>query len=209
MAQHNAREVICVFGQSGSGKTRWLQRFVKSQTRAIIIEGDFPDETDQFAGIRFDDYWEFHDYMKANYAGLFRARYSPRPEEFELMCTWAKEAGACALIIDEADRFIRQGDIDPVFSELVFRGRHFGDGAGVSLVLAVSDPMKLPIDVRRLATRMIIFNNTEPVDVKWLAEMFARDREWSERVPLLQPGTFIEWRKAEGCAEKTLAQVSA
>lgn len=194
MAQTNSRAVRAIFGLNGSGKTITARRMVEEVGRAMIVDGGFAE--DDFPGIRMGSFWEFHDYMKRNADGLFRVRFCPTRAEFPYVCRWAKEAGDCLLVVDEADRYLRLGDLDPEFMDLVMRGRHYGANAGVSLVIVAQNPMQVPIDVRRCSTSIIAFNNAEPADVEWLGKMMGRDME--PVFPMLKPGQYVEWVKAEG-----------
>ncbi len=207
MSQKNERYLHCIFGPVGYGKTRYNRRYLAKFSRAIIVEGDFPDEPDQYPGILLPDLSTFDDYMMKNMNGLFRARIAARPEDFPFICEWAKVAGDCALFVDEADRYLIPGRVDPAFMDLVARGRHYGRWQGVSLSVVTQNPMQIPIDVRRQATHMIIFNQAEPADKEWLGKLIGK--EWEEKCPLLQKFEFIEWEKGKGAVIKNLSEVGA
>lgn len=200
MAQANSRSVQSIFGLNGSGKTITARRIVEGSARAVIVDGGFQEE--DFPGVRVGDYWEFHAYMKANVDGLFRVRFCPTRAEFPFVCRWVREVGDCLFVVDEADRFLKLGDIDPEFMDLVMRGRHYGATAGVSLVIIAQNPMQVPIDVRRCSTSIIAFNNAEPADVEWLEKMVGKD--WAPVFPMLKPGHYVEWVKAVGAQRGVL-----
>lgn len=202
MAQSNTRKVHSVFGLNGSGKTLYTSRYISGAARVVIVDGGFRNEED-FRGIRMNSFWEFHDYMKRNARGLFRVRFCPTREEFPLVCAWVREVGDCFLVVDEADRFLRAGDLDEEFMDLVMRGRHYHN-EGVSLVVVAQNPMQVPIDVRRASTSIVAFNNAEPSDVEWLEKMMGK--EWGPKFPMLKPGHYIEWVKAEGARELILPE---
>jgi hypothetical protein len=207
MAQISRRDVVCVFGLAGSGKTRWARWYVRQQRRAIILEAGFAGEN-EYPGVKVPDFWSFHEYMNKNKDGVFRVRYAATPAEFPLVCEWAAVAGSLSLVVEEADRYLQQGCIPAEFLELTFRGRHFGDSDGVSIVVISLDPMKMPIDIRRQATRMVIFNTVEPGDVEWLSKVIGKD--WAEKCKALPAGRGLEWVKGgDGCREFTLEEIGA
>lgn len=188
------------------GKTRYVQSRVPEWTRAIFVEGGFESET-EFPGVKAECLRDLMDYLEDNQDGIFRVRYVPTGEEFPIVCDMAAAVGSCALVIDEADRFLRNRNLEPEFLELINRGRHFGhiDGQGVSLVCISANPFDFPIDFRRQITTAVIFNTAEPNDVEWLAKLFgATQREWAEKCSRLQPGQFVLWERGKGCTEGTL-----
>jgi hypothetical protein len=201
MTQKNQRDVLCIFGAAGMGKTRYVQRRMNEWTRAIIVEGGFSGEN-EYPGVKVETWRDFEDYLESHIDSLFRLRFVPSVPEFSLVCDWAGIVGSCALIIDEADRFLSNRVLEPEFIELVNRGRHFGDiaGRGVSLVCISANPFDFPIAFRRQITKAIIFNTAEPNDVEWLSKLFGSgQREWAEKCALLKPGEFVEWVRGEGC----------
>ncbi len=206
MSNHNNRAVLGVFGLAGSGKTRYSRKYLEEFPRAIIIEGGFPGER-EYPGRKVETLAEFNDFMLAHHEGLFQVRYVPAPEEFRWVCSWAREAGDCLLLIDEADRYLQTGKIAPEFMDLVARSRHYGKYMGVPLVVIAQNPMQIPIDVRRQSTSLIVFNTAEPADKEWLGKMMGK--EWEEKAPLLQPGEFIDWTKGQGATVKHLSEVGA
>jgi hypothetical protein len=201
MTQKNQRDVLCIFGAAGMGKTRYVQRRMNEWTRAIIVEGGFSGEN-EYPGVKVETWRDFEGYLESHIDSLFRLRFVPSVPEFSLVCDWAGIVGSCALIIDEADRFLSNRVLEPEFIELVNRGRHFGAiaGRGVSLVCISANPFDFPIAFRRQITKAIIFNTAEPNDVEWLAKLFGSgQREWAEKCALLQPGEYVEWVRGEGC----------
>lgn len=203
--QSNKREVLCVFGANGQGKTRWIQAHVKTWTRAIILDGGFKDER-EFPGVKVHTFRDLEDVLERRAVGPFRVRYTARDRaEFAMVCEWARELGGLALVVDEADRYLSGGLIEPEFLELVNRGRHFGVGEGVHIVAASANPFDFPIAFRRQITRAVIFNTSEPNDVDWLAKLVGRD--WAEKAPLLKVGEFIEWTRGAGCCLRALWEV--
>jgi hypothetical protein len=193
--------IVTLMTYKGVRYTVMSQKQFNEWTRAIIVEGGFSGEN-EYPGVKVETWRDFEGYLESHIDSLFRLRFVPSVPEFSLVCDWAGIVGSCALIIDEADRFLSNRVLEPEFIELVNRGRHFGAiaGRGVSLVCISANPFDFPIAFRRQITKAIIFNTAEPNDVEWLAKLFGSgQREWAEKCALLKPGEYVEWVRGEGC----------
>lgn len=208
MAQNNRRDVIGVFGAGGSGKTRFLQWYVAQHSRVIILEAGFSDER-EFPGIRVNDFWEFDAYMEKNVDSIFRVRFPAPKEVFPEVCAWARAAGGCLLLIDEADRYLTNTAVCDEFIDLIKRGRHYGRaGWGVSMVFAADNPFDFPISFRRQVLKWLVFNTAEPNDTEWLAKLIGK--EAALRAPDLEMGHALEKvRGVAGVRDFYLAEIGA
>lgn len=154
------------------------------------------------------DWWELADYVEARRGGWFQVQYPATPAEFPLVCRLAGALGSCALVIEEADRYLKPWERVAEFEELVARGRHFGEGEGVSLIVMARRPAELPISFRADCDRLVMFHNSEPSDVDWLAKKIGKEN--ALRVAALPRGEVglcrgLEWRAGvEGCADVEL-----
>lgn len=197
MAQVNKRKVISVFGLAGSGKNVWTRRYLAGKNRVIIVDNG--EGEDDFEGIHFETFWEFHAYMKENQDGLFRVRFCPTVAEFPFVVRWAREARDCELVLDEAWRFLSPSHVPEEWNVLVAGGRH----RGVNMVVISPSLSQIHIDVRRQSTGMIIFSTTEPADVDYLKKVIGN--EWGDKVMMLQDLHGVEWVRGVGCSEFTLS----
>lgn len=182
------REVLQINGQTGSGKSYLAARLFEQEDRAVVAESGFSE----FPAKSFRTFTAMMDYL----AGLgaftdksvpFRVSYSPRLGEEPFMFRLALELGFCSLWLEEADRF---GDPKQVrdYNEVVTRGRHYG----VSLVVIATNPVRIPTEVRRQATRIISFRQFHPADVAALAEIMGPA---AEEVPRLPDFVALEWNR--------------
>ena len=186
------REVKLRFGQTGSGKSYGAAEFFKTLPRAIVAECGY----DEFPALRFTEFPDLVLYLErigafANPNAPFRVSYTPRIAEYGLIFDVALEAGNCWLFLEEADRF---GDPSQNWSydEIITRGRH----RGISICALSLHPFKLPIDLRRQATSLVSFRQTEPNDIKWIADHVgdtAYELPNLPGPPGVPPFPFLEW----------------
>lgn len=207
--QSNTREAIGVIGGSGFGKTRFMQGI--NPTRVINLTAGFADEK-EFPGEEVRSFDEFHAFMERHHRGLFRVNWPAPPQFFPEVCQWALLAGGCWVRIDEADRYLSNDavqtyqDIKPHFKELSKRGRHAGQGEGVSFILAADNPFDFPIWVRRQVTTWIIFNTGEPSDLDYLAKIVGREN--AEKIIDFPAGRYMKKiRGVPGVTEHDLPPV--
>lgn len=191
------RSVVLIFGQTGSGKTYAAARGYAACPRAIVAECGFGE----FPGIAFGDFNELVLYLERigafqNKSVPFRVSYTPRLFEQHLIFLLAQELGNCWLFLEEADRFD-----DPrtcyEYDEIITRGRHYG----VSLCAVGLHPYLLPIDLRRQATKIISFRQTEPNDIKWIGERvgdLAFELAELPGPPAAPPHPFLLWDASAG-----------
>ncbi len=191
------REVKFRLGQTGSGKTWGAAQEFRTRPRAIVAECGY----DEFPAIRFAEFPDLVLYLErigafSSKSVPFRVSYTPRASEYEFMFALALELGDVWLYLEEADRF---GDPKTCYAydEVVTRGRH----DGISIMALSLNPFALPIDLRRQATSIVSFRQTEEPDVKWVA---AKVGDLAYELPALPgppqtpPFPFLEWDGING-----------
>lgn len=193
------REVKIGLGQTGSGKSYDAARFYATCPRAIVAECGY----DEFPGMHFAEYPAMVQYLdrigafKSEHVP-FRVSYSPRIAEYELMFETALELTNCWLFLEEADRFGDPRECEP-YDEVITRGRH----SRISIFALSVRPPKLPIDLRAQATSIVSFRQTEPADVKWIADKVG---DLAYKLPELAgpgegqkpPFPYLEWDGVRG-----------
>lgn len=191
------REVRLRMGMTGSGKSYGAARFFTQCPRAIVAECGY----EEFDAIRFTRFPEMVLYLERigafkNPGAPFRVSYTPLIHEYALMFQTALELGNCWLFLEEADRFGDPRDFWE-YDEVITRGRH----RGISLCALSLHPFSLPIDLRRQATSIISFKQTEPSDLKWLADHvgdLAYELPNLPGPPQKPPFPYLEWDGING-----------
>lgn len=191
------REVRIGLGQTGSGKSWGAAQFYATCPRAIVAECGY----NEFPGLHFEEFDDMVLYLDRigafkNQHVPFRVSYSPRIVEYPLMFETALAVKNCWLFLEEADRF---GDPQTCwqYDEVITRGRH----DLISIYALSVRPPKLPIDLRAQATSLISFRQTEPADIKWIAEKvgdLAYELQNLPGPPQSPPFPFLEWDGVNG-----------
>lgn len=89
------------------------------------------------------------------------------------------------LVLEEADLLPEPDDCQE-YDNVIARGRHYGVN-----ILAISlFPAKLPIKLRRMATKICAFATHEPADIKWYRDVFG---DQAEELITLPPHYYLEW----------------
>lgn len=191
------REVILIFGQTGSGKTYEAKRIFESCPRAVVAEAGF----DEFPALTFQTYPELVLHLDRlgafeNKRTPFRVSYTPLISEHGLIFDLSLELQDCWLFLEEADRFDDPRQF-PEYDEVITRGRHYG----VSICALGLHPYKLPKELRRQATKIICFRQTERSDIEWIAEHvgeLAYQLPELSGPPMRPPNAYLYWTPYEG-----------
>jgi len=195
------RNVRLILGQTGSGKTTLAREYVKSMSRALILDNGFCE----FPAVEFLDIQSLHEHLDShgNAGGNFRASYTPLRSQIPTLFTWARELGQAeelTLVLEECDRF-PTAESKAHFEELVQRGRHYG----VHILGLTTHPYAVDIDLRRQATEIISFRQHEPNDLKWLSAVMTPQA--LEQIAQLGDYEYIRWTARTGDIEKGKTKV--
>lgn len=179
------RDLICVVGNQGFGKSVWTKAY-SAQSKRLLVS----DPMASFPNVDFTR--EISDWMpelledgdgKEFRFGVYEA------EDLPIIGSGAYAIGDCTLVIEEAALvFPRGADLDKWAKRLVFMGRH----ARVNLVLVAQRAVKIPLDVRSQATRIITFRQTEPDDVSALCDRIGK--EHYETISTLPELKCLDWQ---------------
>lgn len=193
------RDVILIFGQTGSGKTHMAKDLFSKCPRAIVAEAGF----DEFPALVFRDYASLVLYLDKigafeNPNVPFRVSYSPLISEHGLIFDLSLEIKNCWLFLEEADRFDDPRQFAE-YDEVITRGRHYG----ISICALGLHPYKLPKELRRQATKIICFRQTERSDIEWIAEHVGEKAYLLPDLsgpPANPPNPYLIWTPQAGAA---------
>lgn len=193
------REVKIRLGQTGSGKSYGAAQFFQTLPRAFVAECGY----DEFPALRFSEFPDVVSYLSGirafdNPNVPFRVSYTPRIAEYPLVFEISLELGNCWLFLEEADRFGEPADCW-AYDEVITRGRH----RGISICALSLHPFKLPIDLRRQATSIVSFRQTEPRDVAWIEDHVGPIAQELPQLPgpgcgQMPPFPYLEWDGVSG-----------
>lgn len=113
-------------------------------------------------------------------------------DELPLFGHAAYGVGNCSLVIEEcALMFERGAKLEEWANRLIFMGRH----QQVNLILVAQRAVKIPLDVRSQATRIVSFRQSDPNDVDALCDVMGDDAEDIRELPELH---CVDWEPGKG-----------
>jgi DNA helicase HerA-like ATPase len=162
------REVVVIVGKTGQGKSYWTKKFLRTKNRVVIVDPMFEYERSK----QFDEFDELVDYVQDK--KIFRVSYN-NLADFPFLCQVVWELGKCYLVIEESQRVLPGGarPLPEEFEQLLYRGRH----RDVSVVLVAQRASTIHIAARSQWSRLIVFKQTEPKDLSWIADTTGYDLE--------------------------------
>jgi len=183
------RDVILVFGKTGSGKTEWVKNYLQSRDRVLIADADQRG----YSAVHLDTFEDLVNYCERHTErkSFFRVSYTPYEFEFPLFLDLGRIVSPVHLVLEEADRFPDPSECFE-YQEIIVRGRH----TSTSLVAVSLYPVLLPKMLRSQATRIIAFRQHEPADIDWLRRVMGDD---AHRLSNLGDHEFFDW--TPGCGE--------
>jgi hypothetical protein len=156
------REVVCVIGRQGSGKSLWAKLHTLSCTRLLCY-----DPACSFPSVRWMG--ESLDPLEALCnapGGSFRLGSSIALDVPALVSA-GFVIGGCMVVIEEAATVWRKGQrLDEWGERLTFYGRHREE----SLIVVAQRAVSIPIDIRSQATRVVTFQQSEGDDLAWIED---------------------------------------
>lgn len=117
---------------------------------------------------------------------------SPQPSDYAAVLRYAEHYRRVTILVDEVLLLASDRDALPWLVKAARAGAHYGDGAGVSLVMTAQRPYDIPPDVRSCLTRLLVFQTREPGDLEYISR-FTLDPELAARVAGLAPHEFLEF----------------
>lgn len=177
------RDVILVFGKTGSGKTEWTKHYLQTCHRVLIADAD----QHGYPAVHFKTFDDLSEYVGKHTApkSFFRASYTPYDHEFPCFLDLGRIVSPVHLVLEEADRLPDPSECFE-YQEVIVRGRH----TGTSLVAVSLYPYLMPKMLRSQATRIIVFRQHEPADIDWLRRVMGDD---AHRLSNLGDHEFFDW----------------
>lgn len=177
------RDLIIVIGGQGCGKSVWTKAWAAPKARLFVSDplGSFPN-VDFLA--EPEEWWPN---VRDGHAKTFRFGTYIK-EELPFFGHAAYAVGDCALVIEECALMFERGvDLDEWAKRLVFMGRH----RSVDLVLVAQRAVKVPLDVRSQASRIVSFRQTDPNDLRAVSETIGGDFE--DEIRTLPDLSCVDW----------------
>jgi len=154
--------IIGVMGKKGSGKTELVKKYIPKLKRAIIIDPmhEYHESTIVY---NWRDLVGFIDEFKD-----LEFRVIFRPADFEdvnMFFVIANNVNRYTLVVEEVENWCDSRRIHPDFEKMISFGRH-----GERNIIWISrSPFEINRDLTRQTDVLISFRQTEPVDLKYLA----------------------------------------
>jgi len=197
--RHDA-PVAVILGRRGSGKTTLVKAKLQAFPRVIIVdpEHEYPGEVCESLG---------QLYRLARTTRRFRFVYRPSRglaskselESIDCLAQIAYTVGNLLLVIDEADRYARQGkDTLPYVRLLIDEGRH----REVGLVAVARRPGRIPKDLIENAGWLYLFHTHGAHSQKYLAGIIGAE---AEHLSTLTAGEYLEWNERAGVTRRKIA----
>lgn len=157
------REIIIIYGKTGTGKSELAKKYICDFERVIII-----DPKHEYDGLIFTslidliDYHNEYDPQSFIYVCRFESDL-----EHEYVFKFAKLIENVLVVVEEAEIYISPFARTSSFLDLCRYGRHHE----VSILGIARRNSELSINFRSLVTKLISFKQTEPRDLKAMEEL--------------------------------------
>lgn len=157
------RDVIIIFGKTGTGKSTLALDYIKEYDRVIIL-----DPKEEYEGLIFTDIESLIDFYKIN-----------KPDNFTFVCRFSESVDIenlflfCELIenllivVEECELYVSPYVKSSNFLKLVRYGRHHD----ISILGIARRASELSSDFKAMVSRIISFKQTLPRDIKIMAEL--------------------------------------
>ncbi len=181
------REFIVVVGNQGYGKSVWTKAWSAPKKRLFVS-----DVTASFPGVEYMWEGETFESILRGERREFRLG-SHHSEELPLLGHASYAVGSCSFVIEECALMFKRGqDLEPWAKRIVFMGRH----ASVDLVLVAQRAMRIPLDIRSQASRIVTFAQTEPDDVDAICDRIGGD--FYDEIRALPPLSCLDFEQGTG-----------
>lgn len=187
MPRNKNTEIVTVVGQSGSGKSSWVQKRLPDLSRFILF-----DSLCEYTGfdVYQDDKEGIFNHVKKIKNGIFQTIYrcvqGDEAADFDFICSLAEAVEDVTLIVEEVDQYATPAYCPIKLKRVLKIGRH----SGISMVFV----SRRPAEVNRLITaqsrRFICFQMLEPNDVRYMRAVIGAV---ADEIPTLDKLSYIDW----------------
>lgn len=189
--------ITCVFGFRGAGKTTYIKNEVKGCNALVVF-----DPVEEYAepgkrgGVKQVTAREFVPTLRRGKTRNFRLAFTPKPGferdnldtlcrilmQFQLGYKEGIDKRQVTLVVDEADvAYSHSTPAGHAFETVIRRGRHYG----INVIAATQFPTQVKPDLRRNASRTVIFPLSDNSAVTYVCQFLGR--EYGDKVRGLQP----------------------
>lgn len=185
MSAAGEARIIAAIGVTGSGKSLWVKRLIRTERPRRVIVWDFKRE---YAAEGFPATEQLGAVLEAAKRPQFRIAYCPPMDRaawrqaFELVCRIAATAGDCWLVVEELAFVTSPMSAPPAWRFLTLTGRHHG----MTVVGLSQRPASVDKDFLGNATTVHCGRLTNPRDVKAMADVLLVPREQIQALGDLQ-----------------------
>lgn len=182
------RDVILIFGKTGSGKSTLTKKIINGFDRVIVF-----DTVAEYQGLIIESFNDFVYYFKKQPDKFFVSCRYEDLEDYEYSARAIPVIGKCLVVMEEADNYLQStsfSDSTDPFVRLVTRGRH----SQISILAISQRPHLIAITLRAMRTKVYAFSQDEPADLDYLSA-WGFDPEKLSRLELFQ---FETWPSVDG-----------
>lgn len=161
MLLNKHREIILIYGKTGSGKSELAKRLIKPYNRIVII-----DVMNEYEGTIVETFDDFIDYIIDRENFVVCVRFTD-DEDYEFLFRTIFEVSNILLVLEEAELYISPSERRNEFLKLVKYGRH----RDISIIGIARRISELSPQLRSQVDKIYTFKQTEPKDLKVLKEL--------------------------------------
>jgi DNA helicase HerA-like ATPase len=159
------RQVILIFGKTGSGKSYLTKQLLSQFNRVIVF-----DPKEEYSGFTVHSFAEFVVYFEMEPQGrgdfMIVCRFRDM-EDYQRAATACFTLEDLVLVLEECELFLSSydQDSDEPINKIISTGRH----ARLSVIALGRRPSEIPIRIRAQCSTIVTFKQTERADLYQLA----------------------------------------
>lgn len=157
------REIVLVFGKTGSGKSTFTRAYIQNFPRVIVI-----DPMEEYEGIIFYDFYTLNEYHKINQleSFIYVCRFSS-DLEIEYLFKFSQAIENNLLVLEECSIYVSPQAKSNEFLNIVRFGRH----KQISIIGISRRATELHNDLKAMVNKIISFKQTHPIDLQNMSKL--------------------------------------